>query len=127
MSDTVEVAQRFIAARNARDREALLELFAPDGVMHLGRGDLVGHEGLATWLERMAFGTLMRIDVDEWRERDGVAVGLGTETYVWVEDGSPAGEPSPSATLVEVRDGRVVRFWPGSDIDAVLAEAGLSR
>ncbi len=126
MGQVSDLAQRFIDARNARDRAALLEVFAPTASCSWAAATSSGTPVWRNWLERMTFGAMMRIDVNALVRERRHGGRVCTETYVWVEDGSPAGEPVDGAVLIKTQEDRVTRFWPSNDIAAVFAAAQIT-
>jgi ketosteroid isomerase-like protein len=125
MSANIDLAQRWITARNARDAEKLLELSTPDVEKHLARGVARGEEGIREWVQRMSFGAAPYIELDRFYERGDTVVARGRTQFRWAETGEPAGEFYDGGFVFRFAHGRVALFEPISDFDAALAGAGL--
>ncbi len=119
------IAQAFVGAANARDPEALCEIFEPDGelrpsVLVGSRSTYTGHDGLRQYFRSLRdtdAGQMVQIaEVRRIREDQFVAlvrVTLGAEVL------------SPAALIITVRNGRIARAEAHLSDEPTLIAVGL--
>lgn len=131
-TDDAEVVRRTWAAISRRDIPAALECLHPEieaiplGAAMEGRV-YHGHDGIVTWLERELWATYetFEVHIDEIREVGDRLLLLGH----WIARGLESGVDLDVAAswVVDMRDGRVVRWQTYTDRDEALADAGLKK
>jgi ketosteroid isomerase-like protein len=131
-SDDAEVVRRAWAAITRRDISATLDCMHPEieaipfGAAMEGRV-YHGHEGVVTWLEREVWATYETFEAyaDEIQEVGDRLLVFGN----WVARGKESGVELdvPASWVVDVRDGKMVRWQTYTDRDEAIAAAGLKR
>ena len=122
-AEAVSIAERYVAAYNDRDLEAMLSLQAADVVSHparlFGQRVLTGHAGVRAWWQAMVdSGRWYDVVVHQVRLLDPDRVAVLGE----ILDG---GEPvSPWSAVVRVRDGLIVESRSYLSDAQLLAEIG---
>lgn len=115
--------RRFSAALAALDVDAALVDAHLEIELLVGRESLHGAPGLRTLLAPPALEYLERtIIVDDVIEAGERAVALGRIQLRWRDTDEPADTQHVGAVL-ELRDGRIIRWQPFPDPDAALAAA----
>ena len=130
-AEDAEVVRRAWAAVNERDIPTWLDCLDPEieaipfGAAMEGR-IYRGHEGVLEWLEQEVWATYETFEVypDEFQEVGGRLLAFG----YWIARGKESGvELRVTATwVVDVRDGKVVRWQTYTDRDEALDAVGLS-
>jgi ketosteroid isomerase-like protein len=130
ISDAVEVVRELAAALNADDVQGLARLMDPEIVQYGTRGGvdqgrvIRGREAvLAYWDEIGEAWESQTFEPQDVLEGDGVVVALWHETAQIRE--SDLEVESNTASLIKVRDGRVVEMRGYMDPDEALRAAGL--
>ena len=86
MAGAADVAERYVAAMNAADLDAMLALFAPDAVMRHMTGVYAGREALRGFFVDVAFGNAARLERIALQATDDMA-WLEVEATSQVTDG----------------------------------------
>lgn len=125
-----EVVEELVAAVNADDIQGLARLLDPDVVQYGTRGGVDqgrvvrGREAvLAYWDEVREAWESQTFETEQVIEGDGVVVALWHET-AQIRDSDVEVESS-TASLIKVRDGKVVELRGYMDHDEALRAAGL--
>lgn len=131
-SDAAEVVRELAAAINGDDVQGLARLLDPEVVQYGTRGGvdqgrvIRGREAvLAYWDEIGETWEWQTFEPEQLIEADGVVVALWQET-VRIRD-SQSDIRSSTASLIKVRDGKVVEMRGYMDSDEALRAAGLQR
>jgi ketosteroid isomerase-like protein len=131
-SDAAEVVRELAAAINGDDVQGLARLLDPEVVQYGTRGGvdqgrvIRGREAvLAYWDEIGETWEWQTFEPEQLIEADGVVVALWQET-VRIRD-SQSDIRSSTASLIKVRDGKVVEMRGYMDPDEALRAAGLQR
>jgi ketosteroid isomerase-like protein len=128
----VEIARRLHRAFNARDRDALAELFDPDVewipiLARLEGVSIRGHEGVNRWLDELDRDWAEFVtDPQEFRDLGDVVLILGT----WHARARYSGlvlDAQPGAWVAQVRNGRVVRQETFTERAEALEAVGLEE
>ena len=122
-AEAISLAERYVAAYNERDLEAMLRLQAEDVVSYptrlFGQRVITGHAGVRDWWQTM-------IDCDRWYEVgvNEVRVLDGDRVAVFGEV-RERGEPlSPWGLVVRIRDGLIVESRSYLSDEQLLTEIG---
>jgi ketosteroid isomerase-like protein len=131
-ADAAEVVRELAAAINADDVQALARLLDPEVVQYGTRGGVDqgrivrGREALlAYWDEVSEAWESQTFEPEQVIEGDGVVVALWHET-AQIRDSDLEVESS-TASLIKVRDGKVVELRGYMDPDEALRVAGVTR
>jgi ketosteroid isomerase-like protein len=129
-AELIEVFRRGVQAVNARDTEALVELFHADAVFVPLRaaveGASPGHEAIRRFFaDNEESFDVFHADYDDVRVVGGRALALGT-LHVRGK-GSGAEATRESAVVIEAREGKITRFEDFGDRTRALAAVGLSE
>jgi ketosteroid isomerase-like protein len=110
MTDSAELARRFLAALSAGDREGVGELVHPEVEIKTERTVHRGREAAAKWGSK-TFDHLVRryVPIDIETTDSGVLVH-GELQYVWRESGE-VGDSSRVAIELGVRDGLISSWY----------------
>ena len=124
MTDTdLATCRRFSLALAALDPDAALADAYPEIELHTPRETLHGAAGLRALLAPPALEYLERtIILDDVIDSGERAVALGRIQLRWRDTDEPADTQHVGAVL-ELRDGRIIRWQPFPDPDAALAAA----
>ena len=117
-----ELAEGWIAAFNARDLDAMLEMAADDIQFEtLHRGTL-GRDDLPAFLERQSYGVGLYIVTEDSQEREGYLVQTARTEWRDVETGEVKGSQR-SAAAFRARAGKLswMKIYPS--VEAALASA----
>jgi hypothetical protein len=115
--------RRFSAALAGLDVDAALVDAHPDIELHVARATLYGAAGLRTLLAPPALEYLERtIIVDDILDAGECVVALGRIQLRWRDTDDPA-DTQPVGAVLDLRDGRVIRWQAFPDPDAALAAA----
>jgi ketosteroid isomerase-like protein len=131
MTQEADVVLANNAAFNARDVDAMLELYAEDAVVvdrrQMGLGQFDGHAELRPYYASI-FGAVevLREDITILAERDGVVVSHCDTWARLAGDPTGGGITTPYGLIAHVRDGRIARLEVFDDGRTALAESGLA-
>jgi ketosteroid isomerase-like protein len=129
--ENVDVMRRTEEALNSGDDEAVVETFDPDVVFEPQRasvqGTYRGHDGVRDWLAdtRENFAAF-RLFITERRDLgDDRVLSIGTLRFRG--QGSGVETEVPTAAVVTLRNGKIVRLKDYGDRSKALEAAGLSE
>jgi ketosteroid isomerase-like protein len=130
--ENVEIVLAGFAAYNRRDLDAILEYWAPDGVLDwsnsrgLGAGIYRGHDEIRAFAEGfLATWDEVRIEiVDAVEVRDGLVI---TENVAYMRGRDGIEVQARSAWLITVRDGKETSLTLYQTKQEALEAAGLSE
>src|SRR3954462_9653887 len=112
--ENVEIVRRSEEALNSGNDEAVIEVFDPDVVFEPRRasvqGTYRGHAGIRDWLAdtRENFAAFRLIITDRRDLGDGRVLSIGTVRFRG--QGSGVETEVPTAAVVTIRDGKIVRL-----------------
>jgi ketosteroid isomerase-like protein len=117
------VVQRFVAAANAYDFDALARVLADDVVIAGFKGTFHGHDEARRWLGAKGTNLYAENVVDKLRSEGDRVLAIGRRRWHWSESGELADEQAIQAVFW-LRDGQVVRWQPFLELER--AEAALA-
>jgi len=120
----VDVVERWTAAWNARDIDALAALAHPDIEVQTPRATASGIEALRALLAKQTYGVRLFIPPQDLRVRGDRVLATGPVELRWVEDDRVAERMEDAAACFELRDGRIARFTPYPDVAAARRAEG---
>jgi ketosteroid isomerase-like protein len=123
-AEATKLANRYVAAYNERDLEAMLSLQDENVVSYpsrlFGERRLDGRAGVRAWWESMvASGRWYEVVVRDIRQLDGDRIAILGDIY---DQGEPL---SPWGVVVRVRDGLICESHSYLSSDELLEELGL--
>jgi hypothetical protein len=122
-----ELVDRWSAAWNACDAEAIVALVHPEFRMHRMKGDVIDREGLVDTVSRQTYGAAMKLfPLRLYGRGDRFAVAMRIE-YRHVEDDELIGATDDGGMALEVRDDLVVLAAPQPTSADALSKAGLGE